>query len=178
MSVRPPHCERHFLAHRLTGREFARLAVRRYQFRQVRRSLRAAHRAGREDQPHAFHALKHMMESMPRQTLVGWPPSAALAIVPAYLRTAQTVPPSIGDARQEDAVALRILFGEQRIHPKTWDGEIAIDRGSVVRLTGVFFEHKDEITGTRAWKFTSRATNYMDSRSPRGYDPVHTSRGN
>src|ERR1051325_3422837 len=115
-----------------------------------------------------------MMESMIRQTLLWIVGAATLAIVPAYLRTAQTAPPSIGDARQEDATALRIMFGERRIHPKTWDGTIALDRGSVVRLTGVFFEHKDELIGTTGWKFTSRATNYMDSKSPRGYDPVHT----
>ena len=30
------------------------------------------------------------------------------------------------------------------------------------------------ILGLNRWKCTSRATNYMDSRSPRGYDPVHT----
>jgi len=115
------------------------------------------------------------METMTRQSFVG---TAALAVIliglPAYLRTAQTAPPSVGDARQEDAVGLRIMFGEQCIQPKTWDGEIALDRGSVTRLSGVFFEQKDEVIGANRWKCTSRATNYMDSRSPRGYDPVHT----
>ena len=116
-----------------------------------------------------------MMEAMTRQSLVWMTVVAAVLVgLPAYLRTAQTAPPAIADSRQEDEVALRIMFGEQRIQPKTWDGGIALDRGSVVRLNGVFFEHKDEIIGKTGWKFTSRATNYMDSRSPRGYDPVHT----
>jgi hypothetical protein len=68
-----------------------------------------------------------MMETMSRQSL-GWTAVAAIVLValPAWLRTAQTVPPSIGDAAQEDAVALRILFGLERIHPKTWDGAIAL----------------------------------------------------
>jgi len=112
---------------------------------------------------------------MTRQSWV-WISVGAVALValPAYLKTAQTAPPAIGDVRQEDALALRMMFGEQRIHPKTWDGEIALDRGTVERLTGVFFEHNDELVGKTGWKFTSRATNYMDSRSPRGYDPVHT----
>jgi hypothetical protein len=95
-------------------------------------------------------------------------------LAPAYLRTAQTTPVPIGDAKQENAVVLRVLFGVQRIHPKTWDGEITLDRGSIARLTGVYFEQDDAISGTSRWKCTSRATNYMDSRSPRGYDPVHT----
>lgn len=97
-----------------------------------------------------------------------------MAVLTGWLRTAQTAPTPIGDARQETMATLRILFGVQRIHPKTWDGEIALDRGSIVRLNGVYFEHDDAITGTKTWKLTSRATNYMDSRSPRGYDPVHT----
>jgi hypothetical protein len=105
-----------------------------------------------------------------------WTFGAIMLLVglPAWLRTAQTAPTPVGDARQEDAVALRVLFGVQRIHPKTWDGEITLDRGSVIRLSGVFFEHQDAIEGASRWKMTSRATNYMDSRSPRGYDPVHT----
>ncbi len=49
-----------------------------------------------------------------------------------------------------------------------------LDRGSVAKLSGVFFEQNDAITGANRWKLTSRATNYMDSTSPRGYDPVHT----
>jgi hypothetical protein len=98
----------------------------------------------------------------------------ALIALPAYLRTAQIAPTPVADAHQEDAVTLRIMFGVQRIHPKTWDGEIALNRGSVLRLAGVFFEHHDEIVGNNRWKCTSRATNYMDSTSPRGYDPVHT----
>jgi hypothetical protein len=97
-----------------------------------------------------------------------------LLVLAGWLRTAQIAPTPVGDARQENAVPLRILFGVQRIHPKTWDGEIALDRGSVIRLNGVYFEHEDALTGPRSWKLTSRATNYMDSRSPRGYDPVHT----
>ncbi len=36
------------------------------------------------------------------------------------------------------------------------------------------FEREDAITGPGGWKLTSRATNYMDSTSTRGYDPVHT----
>jgi hypothetical protein len=97
-----------------------------------------------------------------------------LLSVPAYLRTAQTTPVPIGDAKQESAVSLRVMFGVQRIHPKTWDGEMTLDRGSITGLTGVFFEHEDAVLGPGRWKCTSRATNYMDSRSPRGYDPVHT----
>jgi hypothetical protein len=105
-----------------------------------------------------------------------WTIGSAIAILglPAYLRTAQLAPVPIGDARQEDAVAFRILFGVQRIHPKTWDGDLTLDRGSVLRLRGVFFERQDEFLEGNRWKFTSRATNYMDSTSPRGYDPVHT----
>lgn len=80
----------------------------------------------------------------------------------------------VADARQESAVSLRILFGRLKIRPKTWDGEMTLDRGSIGRLTGVYFEHEDAITGGNGWKFTSRATVYMDSQSPRGYDPVHT----
>jgi len=98
----------------------------------------------------------------------------ALVGLPAYLKTAQQAAVPIGDAKEENAVALRILFGVQRIHPKTWDGEISLDRGSVTRLTGVYFEQKDTIVDTTHWKFTSRASVYMDSTSPRGYDPVHT----
>jgi hypothetical protein len=99
---------------------------------------------------------------------------AALLALPAWLRTAQVSPAPVGDFHQENAIALRIMFGVQRIHPKTWDGDVSLDRGSVLRLSGVFFEHEDAITGNASWKLTSRATNYMDSRSPRGYDPVHT----
>ena len=115
------------------------------------------------------------MGAVTKQSLV-WICGAVILLltVPAYLRTAQSSPTPIGDARQERAVALRILFGVQRFHPKTWDGEISLDRGTVLRSSGVFFEQKDELVGTNRWKFTSRATNYMDSRSPRGYDPVHT----
>lgn len=94
--------------------------------------------------------------------------------VPAYLRTAQTGKAPIGDAKQENAIALRIMFGVQRIGPKTWDGGLTLSSGTVLRLTGVFFEHADAIIGTTQWKMTSRATTYADSRTPRGYDPVHT----
>ena len=94
--------------------------------------------------------------------------------IPAYLRTAQTAPTPIGDTRQENATVVRIVFGVRRFHPKTWDGEISLDRGSVVRLSGVYFEQEDAILGPNRWTCTSRATVYMDSRSPRGYDPVHT----
>src|SRR5947207_2066306 len=97
----------------------------------------------------------------------------AFLALPAYLRTAQTAPVPIGDAKQENAVALRVLFGLQRIHPKTWDGEMTLDRGAILRIKGVYFEREDAILGSR-WKFTSRATAYMDSLSTRGYDPVHT----
>ena len=116
-----------------------------------------------------------MMDAVTKQSLV-WISGSALLLLalPAYLRTAQTSPVSVGDAHLEDAVALRILCGVGRFHPKTWDGEMSLDRGSVLRSSGVFFEHNDELTGATRWKFTSRATNYMDSRSPRGYDPVHT----
>lgn len=100
--------------------------------------------------------------------------ATALIALPAYLRTAQIARAPVGDARQENRVSLRILFGVERIRPKTWDGEITLDRGSVAQLTGVYFEHKDAILGANRWKCTSRGTNYMDSRSPRGYDPVHT----
>jgi hypothetical protein len=75
---------------------------------------------------------------------------------------------------QEDGVALRVMFGVQRIHPKTWDGEMTLDRGKILRLKGVYFEHDDAIRGSSGWKLTSRASVYMDSRSTRGYDPVHT----
>jgi len=102
-----------------------------------------------------------------------WTGAAALLLIPAYLKTAQTTPVAIGDAKEEAEVALRIMFGVERHHPKTWDGEITLDRGTVQRLRGVFFEHQDAILGSK-WKLTSRATNYMDSTSPRGYDPVHT----
>src|SRR5580692_10865638 len=98
----------------------------------------------------------------------------ALLVVPAYLRTAQTAPVPVGDAKQEDAVALRVMFGVQRIQPKTWDGEMTVDRGKILRLKGIYFEHEDAIVGAGGWKLTSRATVYMDSRSTRGYDPVHT----
>ena len=100
--------------------------------------------------------------------------AAGLLALPAYLRTAQTASVPIADAKQESAVSIRIMFGRLKIRPKTWDGEITLDRGSVERLTGVFFEHEDAIVGANGWKLTSRATAYMDSRSPRGYDPVHT----
>src|SRR5438094_8893773 len=46
----------------------------------------------------------------------------AFLALPAYLRTAQTAPVPIGDAKQENAVALRVLFGLQSIHPKTLAG--------------------------------------------------------
>src|SRR5689334_19493618 len=98
----------------------------------------------------------------------------ALLVVPTYLRTAQTTSVPVPDAKQEDAVALRIMFGVQRIQPKTWDGELNVDRGKILRLKGIYFEHADAIVGTSGWKCTSRATVYMDSRSTRGYDPVHT----
>jgi hypothetical protein len=98
----------------------------------------------------------------------------ALLILPSYLRTAQTAPVPLGDTKQEDAVTLRVMFGVQRIQPKTWDGEMTVDRGKILRLKGVHFEHVDTLTGASAWKLTSRATVYMDSRSTRGYDPVHT----
>src|SRR5579883_2674626 len=100
--------------------------------------------------------------------------AVVLLALPAYLRTAQTAPAPVGDAHQESAVALRILFGVQRIGPKTWDGEMTVDRGAILRLSGVYFEHADAIIGPNRWKCTSRATTYADSRSPRGYDPVHT----
>lgn len=103
-----------------------------------------------------------------------WAGLAAVLLVPAYLRTAQTTPVPIGDSREEANAVLRIMFGVGRHHPKTWDGEITLDRGTVRRLRGVFFEHQDAILGDSRWKLTSRATNYMDSTSPRGYDPVHT----
>jgi len=98
----------------------------------------------------------------------------ALLGVPTYLRTAQTAPVPIGDVRHEAAVAVRILFGVERIRPKTWDGELTLDKGSIVRLTGVYFQQHDAILGQNRWTCTSRATAYMDSTSPRGYDPVHT----
>ena len=105
-----------------------------------------------------------------------WLLGAAIALLtlPAYLRTAQTVPVPVADAKQEDAVALRVMFGVQRIQPKTWDGEMTLDRGKILRLKGIYFEHEDAIVGASGWKCTSRATVYMDSRSTRGYDPVHT----
>ncbi|MEO7653408.1 MAG: hypothetical protein ABIZ80_23360, partial [Bryobacteraceae bacterium] len=103
-----------------------------------------------------------------------WMAAAALLAIPAYLKTAQTIPAAIGDAHEEQWIALRVMFGVKRIHPKTWDGEISVDRGKVKRVSGVHFEREDTLGGPSGWKLTSRATNYMDSTSPRGYDPVHT----
>ncbi len=80
----------------------------------------------------------------------------------------------MADLRTEQAVTIRVMFGVQRHHPKTWDGEIQVARGTVQQLSGVYFELKDAILGPNSWKCTSRATNYMNSMSPRGYDPVHT----
>ncbi|MGH7248458.1 MAG: hypothetical protein ACREH9_10170, partial [Pseudomonadota bacterium] len=100
--------------------------------------------------------------------------AAAFVAVPAFLKTAQSAPAPIGDARQESAVALRILFGVERWGPETCDGEMTLDRGTILRLTGVYFEHDDAILGTNRWKCTSRPTTYADSRTARGYDPVHT----
>jgi hypothetical protein len=40
-------------------------------------------------------------------------------------------------------VVSRVMFGAQRNHPKTWDGEMTLDRGSFTRLIGVYFEHDD-----------------------------------
>jgi hypothetical protein len=94
-----------------------------------------------------------------------WLLSAAIAllVVPAYLRTAQTAPVPVADAKQEDAVALRLMFGVQRIQPKTWDGEMTVDRGKILRLKGLYFEHEDAIVGSTGWKCTSRATVYTPS---------------
>ncbi len=112
---------------------------------------------------------------MPKQSSLWWLCAAlALLALPAYLRTAQTSPLPIADAKEEDAIAMRILFGVQKIRPKTWDGGMTLDRGSILRLKGVYFEHEDALLDGNRWKLTSRATAYMDSRSKRGYDPVHT----
>src|SRR5579885_2600673 len=92
--------------------------------------------------------------------------AVVLLALPAYLRTAQTAPAPVGDAHQESAVALRILFGVQRIGPKTWDGEMTVDRGAILRLSGVYFEHADAIIGPNRWKCTSRAPTSADSRPP------------
>ncbi|MEO7143522.1 MAG: hypothetical protein ABI165_08470 [Bryobacteraceae bacterium] len=100
--------------------------------------------------------------------------AAAMLAIPAFLKTAHTAPGPVADAKQEDAVALRILFGVERWGPKTCDGELTLDRGEVVRMTGVYFEHEDAIIGSNRWKCTSRPTTYADSRTPRGYDPVHS----
>jgi hypothetical protein len=100
--------------------------------------------------------------------------AVALIALPVYLRTAQIAATPVADVHQEDAITLRIMFGVQRIRPLTWDGQMTLNHGSIARLTGVFFEHDDAIVGDNAWKMTSRATVYMDSTSPRGYDPVHT----
>lgn len=98
----------------------------------------------------------------------------ALFLLPLYLRTAQTAAIPMADAQAEQSITVRIMFGVGKHHPKTWDGEMRVQRGTVRKLTGVFFEQKDAITGPNGWKCTSRATNYMNSLSPRGYDPVHT----
>ena len=85
---------------------------------------------------------------MTKQSIV-WTAVAAAALLglPAYCEPRRRRRrPSAMRARKMPS-ALRIMFGEQRIHPKTWDGEIALDRGSVLRLTGVFFEQKDELIG-------------------------------
>ena len=98
----------------------------------------------------------------------------ALAALPLMVRDARSGPVPPADTNAERAVSVRILFGVARIRPKTWDGSMRLDRGSVLRLTGVYFEQNDTILSGNAWKCTSRATVYMDSKSPRGYDPVHT----
>jgi hypothetical protein len=98
----------------------------------------------------------------------------AFLALPVYLKTAQTAAIPIGDTKLEAAVSIRLMFGLQKIRPMTWDGQLTLDRGSILQLNGVFFEHEDVISGANGWKFTSRATAYMDSKSPRGYDPVHT----
>src|ERR1035438_3379775 len=100
-----------------------------------------------------------MMSTMSKSSILATIAAGlALMALPTYLRTAQLASAPLADAHQEDAVTLRIMFGVQRIHPKTWDGEIALSRGSVVRLTGVFFEQKDAIVGKAGWTLTSRAT--------------------
>ncbi len=98
----------------------------------------------------------------------------ALLALPLFLKNARSGPVPPADTHAEQAVNLRIMFGVQRIHPKTWDGSMQLDRGTIVRLSGVYFEHDDAILANNSWKMTSRATVYMDSTSPRGYDPVHT----
>ena len=100
--------------------------------------------------------------------------AAMAATLPLMVREARSGPVPPADTGAERTVSVRILFGVQRIRPKTWDGSIRLDRGSVLRLTGVYFEPHDAILGLNAWRCTSRATVYMDSTSPRGYDPVHT----
>ncbi|MBI1897877.1 MAG: hypothetical protein HYS04_15305 [Acidobacteria bacterium] len=105
-----------------------------------------------------------------------WLPAAAcLLALPLYLRTAQMAPVPIGDAKEEGAMAVRLMFGVKTTRPMTWDGQLRLDRGRVLRSAGVYFEGEDAITGPGSWSLTSRATRYADSRTPRGYDPVHTS---
>lgn len=104
-----------------------------------------------------------------------WIAPAAVAIaLGAWFATGSSSGFAAPAAVQEGAASVRILFGLKRLTPKRWDGEIALDRGRVLRLNGVHFEGRDRIVGTNAWLLTTRVTRYADSTTPRGYDPVHT----
>ncbi len=82
--------------------------------------------------------------------------------------------PAQDPIEREGAVSVRLMFGLDRLTPERWDGSIAVSEGRVLGLSGVHFEGRDAITGPDSWLLTNRVTRYVDSRTPRGYDPVHT----
>ncbi len=71
-------------------------------------------------------------------------------------------------------VAIRLMFGMDKLTPERWDGTIAVTPGRVLSLSGVHFEGRDRIVSPNEWLLTNRVTRYTDSTMPRGYDPVHT----
>ena len=72
------------------------------------------------------------------------------------------------------SIAVRLMFGMDKLTPQRWDGSINVTPGRTLSLGGVHFEGRDRIVPPNAWLLTNRVTRYADSTTPRGYDPVHT----
>jgi hypothetical protein len=89
---------------------------------------------------------------------------ASLAIT--LLNQAPVQPARTPAPVEDGTVSLRIIFGQQQMTERNYDGSLAVFQGSVVRLTPFRFFRDDALVGSDSWRLTLKRVPF-ESRSGR-----------
>jgi hypothetical protein len=78
-----------------------------------------------------------------------------------HLRPSVTPAPSpAAQVSEEELTSIRIMFGENQAAPRTYDGNVRLSQGRVVRLIPYRFFRGDAVTGPDSWKLTTKRVNF------------------